>query len=572
MDNLFITEKVLGEFTKEANVKLSKNPDDWMQEVVKFLHQSYPWLADAKIQVNFNRVDADNGMGVGQIQLDDKVSVPLVVDNFRLSPLDVFWVNGKLHPLTKSSLQEIVQGTKLGKPVAPGEGAASDMALFSRTQPPYDGRYVYAAKLDIPFGELERGASLAFGSQEALEYAMKKSASFREVFADNVRASKEVVKTAAVVGPKGVNLLKRQALPVKLRKPQIKKAGVYKVAMANEDATCIVADHVFGLDGKVRDGVMGVFELSGDRYYYASDPIFGEPVELDKVATFGDRPNGWGAFVLQKNGSIIATEPVKVVGRSTMPGGIDKIAVDSIHGTREIHVSPSIKNIHTDDQGDIFISPEWSFVPCSKMEKLGTYDPVDMSKEAADLSPGARKNIERLRRAKTVDQAEAIVNEMKRSGDFGSDPKIWSKVRAGVEQSRAAEQKLRKKASAHLRPYPNLMKEATFIQPISGKWLPMSSIDGRSIVKVALDVGEDEAKTTVDAMLGLNFITEENAYKFVDQIEKIGVAKEACAKLLLASRLGLPVSQEPLKTAMYALDNAERDLRQYSHTIMENEG
>jgi hypothetical protein len=89
---------------------------------------------------------------------------------------------------------------------------------------------------------------------------------------------------------------------------------------------------------------------------------------------------------------------------------------------------------------------------------------------------------------------------------------------------------------------------------------------------VALDVDEDEAKNTVDTMLGLNFITEENAYKFVDQIEKIGAAKEACAKLLLASRLGLPVSQEPLKTAMYALDNAERDLRQYSHTIMENEG
>ena len=176
MENLFITERVLGTFEKEANVKLSKNPDEWMQEVVKFLHQSYPWLADAKVQVNFNRVDAENGAGVGQIQLDEKVSIPLVVDNFRLSPLDVFWVNGKLHPLTKSSLQEIVQGTTLGKPVEPGEGAASDMALFSRTQPPYDGRYVYAAQIDLPFGELSRGASLAFGSQEALEYAMKKNA------------------------------------------------------------------------------------------------------------------------------------------------------------------------------------------------------------------------------------------------------------------------------------------------------------------------------------------------------------------------------------------------------------
>jgi hypothetical protein len=377
--------------------------------------------------------------------------------------------------------------------------------------------------MDIPFGELEQGATLAFGSQEALEYAMKKSASFREVFADNARAAKAVdaetarllnKHAAAPAGPKGMELLKRKDLPVQVRKPQIKKAGVYKVAMAAEDTTCIVADHVFGIDGRVRDGVMGVFELEGDRYYYASDPIFGEPVELDKTASFGDQPNGWGAFVLQKNGSIIATEPVRVWGRASMPGGIDKIAVESIHGIQEIHVSPNIKNWHMDGK-DIYISPEWSFIPCAKMAKLGTYDPVQMEKDAgAQEKPRPR---------------------------FG-------------------------------RSYPNLMKEAAFIQPLSGKWLPISSVDGAKLVKVALDVDDDEAKNTVDTMLGLNFITEENAYKFVDQIEKIGDAKEACAKLLLASRLGLPVAQEPLKTAMYALDNAERDLRQYSHTIMENEG
>lgn len=515
MDNLFITESVLGTFEKEASVKLSKNPDEWMEEVVKFLHQSYPWLADAKVQVNFNRVDAENGAGVGQIQLDEKVSIPLVVDNFRLSPLDVFWVNGKLHPLTKSSLQEIVQGTTLGKPVEPGEGAASDMALFSRTQPPYDGRYVYAAKMDIPFGELEQGATLAFGSQEALEYAMKKSASFRQVLSDWRTASKEVEKTAAAVpaGPKGMNLLKRMVLPKQIRKPQIKKAGIYKVAMANAETDCIVADHVFGMDGVVREGVMGVFELTGGRYYFASDPIFGDPVTLDKTASFGEQPNGWGSFVLQKNGSIIATEPVKVVGRGVMPGGIDKIAVESIHGRQEIFVSPHVKAWHMQD-GDIFISRDWSFVPCSRMEKLGTYQPVGVDKEASAEKPRPR---------------------------FG-------------------------------RSYPNLMKEAAFIHPLQGKWVPLSSVDGAKLVKIALDVDEDEAKNTVDTMLGLNFITEENAYKFVDQIEKIGDAKEACAKLLLASRLGLPVSQEPLKTAMYALDNAERDLRQYSHTIMENEG
>jgi len=112
----------------------------------------------------------------------------------------------------------------------------------------------------------------------------------------------------------------------------------------------------------------------------------------------------------------------------------------------------------------------------------------------------------------------------------------------------------------------NLFKEASAIQPVTA-WFPLSNIRGDSITKVALDVSEDDAKKTVDSILGLNFITPENSYKFAEQLEKISEAKEACAKLLVASRLGLPLRQAPLKTAMFALDAAEMDLGQFNNVV-----
>jgi len=61
------------------------------------------------------------------------------------------------------------------------------------------------------------------------------------------------------------------------------------------------------------------------------------------------------------------------------------------------------------------------------------------------LSPQAQANLDRVAKAKNVDEAEAIVNKMKRSGHFGDDPKIWSKVQSGLAKSRAMERNMQEK-------------------------------------------------------------------------------------------------------------------------------
>jgi len=131
MEPLFLTTK--NEIDKEANIKLERDPKQWPENITMFLHQAYPWITDAKIQVNFNRIDAEDGTGVGQIQLDDKASIPIIIDNFKLQPLDVFWANGKLQPLTKNNLLEMLEGQQLGRSIEPKRSGDTDMALLSRT-------------------------------------------------------------------------------------------------------------------------------------------------------------------------------------------------------------------------------------------------------------------------------------------------------------------------------------------------------------------------------------------------------------------------------------------------------
>jgi hypothetical protein len=567
MEPLFLTTK--NEIDKEANIKLERDPKQWPENITMFLHQAYPWITDAKIQVNFNRIDAEDGTGVGQIQLDDKASIPIIIDNFKLQPLDVFWANGKLQPLTKNNLLEMLEGQQLGRSIEPKRSGDTDMALLSRTQVPYDGRYVYASTLGLSQDDIFAAARNAF-SYDDLEVALGSNPTFRTVMSDWMKTAtaKGLPKKARPLQPTGKVALAadkavtanmgtpikrdksenvkaypdvltkekdRHTLPheagaPKLEHPDliehethhpgvIKKGGFFDLPMSMERVPCVVANHIVSMDGQVKEGSMAAFELDGDRYYYGSNFVGYRPKETVKLAAYGTNlVKGWGAFVFQTDNpmEVIATEPVKVLFRERTTEGFDKIAVETIGGRRNILVSGDVKD-WTEIDGDLYISNRWTFKPCGQMEKVSGYMPVSPTGAAV-----LEKFAEWLKQSSTDD---------------------WTWARPKTKAV-------------------NLFKEASAVQPAVA-WFPLSNVRGDKLVKVALSVNEEQAKKTVDTILGLNFVTPENSYKFADQLEKVSEAKEACAKLLLASRLGLPLQQAPLKTAMYALDAVELDLTQF---------
>ncbi len=91
-------------------------------------------------------------------------------------------------------------------------------------------------------------------------------------------------------------------------------------------------------------------------------------------------------------------------------------------------------------------------------------------------------------------------------------------------------------------------------------------IDGMRtcLLKEAVAIGDE---TTVDAMLGLNFLTPENVSKFIDYLPQFEEIQEKLCSLLLAVRLGLrKLPEAALKTTIKAFEKVIEGLRQIAHS------
>ena len=107
--------------------------------------------------------------------------------------------------------------------------------------------------------------------------------------------------------------------------------------------------------------------------------------------------------------------------------------------------------------------------------------------------------------------------------------------------------KLRKKA--------DIIKEANAVQADMEKLCKSVRVN---LIKCAAEI--DDA-TTVDVLLGLNFLNPENLIKFVSYRPVIKKINDYLAELTMASRLGLKdISESALTTAMSKLDEIENGL------------
>ena len=130
--------------TKVAAVTLNRDGGEWEEQIIKSLHEEHPYIAERDVQIHITKEDAENGVGVGSIHVDGKLAIPLIIDKFKLAPLDIVWEDGKLRPLTRTTFERKLLSTAAGKPIAPGQGEMTDVSMYSRAQPPFDGKYTYA--------------------------------------------------------------------------------------------------------------------------------------------------------------------------------------------------------------------------------------------------------------------------------------------------------------------------------------------------------------------------------------------------------------------------------------------
>ena len=95
---LFIKPK----FSKFANKELSRNTEQWEQEILEELYSNFPILTEINpnISIQYDKKDEDSGtaFGIMTINANNKVlGIPLMVKSYELLPLDILYIKISFH-------------------------------------------------------------------------------------------------------------------------------------------------------------------------------------------------------------------------------------------------------------------------------------------------------------------------------------------------------------------------------------------------------------------------------------------------------------------------------------------
>lgn len=133
-------------------VRLSEDPNDWPRQILDELYRQAPFSSDYAPKVELRQVDADRRYAMGHIELlnqlainpredstpkemkgTQKVLVPVVVQEGKLTPLDLLMKDGEIEPLTEERLRKAMFRPALFEAIKKRPG---DMSMIEQLYPP----------------------------------------------------------------------------------------------------------------------------------------------------------------------------------------------------------------------------------------------------------------------------------------------------------------------------------------------------------------------------------------------------------------------------------------------------
>ena len=153
MENLFSEDP---QFRRVQYKKLSDNVREWQQEISALIAEKLPKDLGLDVAVVFQDVDDEKGYAVGTAIAKDgssskSIGIPIVVKAWHLAPIDLFFSESKLYPLTDDNVAKVFYQSSLGAGVAskkPPPNMADDVFADTRT-PPLGGKYSYSAPFSM---------------------------------------------------------------------------------------------------------------------------------------------------------------------------------------------------------------------------------------------------------------------------------------------------------------------------------------------------------------------------------------------------------------------------------------
>lgn len=139
-----------GKKTKVAEYKLQGDSSLWTEQVLERMYEEHDWIEPENYYVKWrNEFEDGNALGVLVLEKNKKaISIPLIVEDFHLKPLDLFYVpdEQKLYPLTPHNIEKVFFSPDMTDELA--EPQRESGKIMQNVFAPHSGRYVHASVED----------------------------------------------------------------------------------------------------------------------------------------------------------------------------------------------------------------------------------------------------------------------------------------------------------------------------------------------------------------------------------------------------------------------------------------
>lgn len=150
--DLFLDSKKLTFEKLGMEARMSEDPNEWPEQILDQLYRQAPYASDYSPKIVLDDVDADRRYAMGRIELinqlaisprDDstpsemrgkqKVVLPVIVKDGKLSPIDLLMHSGEVEPLTEERLRQALFRPALFEAIRQRPG---DMSMIEQLYPP----------------------------------------------------------------------------------------------------------------------------------------------------------------------------------------------------------------------------------------------------------------------------------------------------------------------------------------------------------------------------------------------------------------------------------------------------
>lgn len=569
---------------KTAGARLTSPPAYWDDEISQILIREHPYIPLDRATVTFTRRDDTSGMGTGYVSIvgSPQVSIPIVIKNWELAPLDILIVQRRdtsssseqqsnsmdandVMPLNEDTFRHALDTGSLGEPVPMHQqlqtGHSED---GSSLRLPFRGRTVLASVIGATEAQkqklaaaLEANRNVLIGfvhngtggvidewlsAPEPSKTAVTKIAnapielpnavmanlpanlesfSAKDILAADVFVSDETMKTAVAID--AIDLFRgTSARWLLFDDSTYARANLdltgFKLAEADEDKA-VAAVLEKTSTAALRLGQTLVFHTGG---------IFTAPCKLSRLASFND----------QRSVELTLTDDLGVQHRVVLDGRVKEAMHDDARGTWVLPMATKVlalgeyQTLPVMEPGKV-ASALAKMVPDTLICNAGQWS-LTVNNEPFVTATSGEKMAGVLN--SFVSNADELMKVAHRDGSVRFASRIPETAQELVKQAN------------RLRSLPADFKAAC----------AELSIPLEKAVKLAASIGDPSG---VDAVLGAGFLTEDNVAEFVGLADQFEQAVGKLARLLLAIRLGLPGDESATVVAMKALSRVAERLR-----------